>query len=277
MDRRLTPWNGRVAQERLRGQVDAERFVPGVLRRVVAPLADLCAGPGGPRDRQLPHGAAFLLLEEVDGHGFGQALRDGYVGWVAAAALGPAAEPTHWLCAPASHLYPAPDLKRPAACALPLNALLRIVGGSGDWAETDLGRFVPRAHLRALDDPAADPVAVAESLLGTPYLWGGNSREGIDCSGLVQVALHACGHDCPGDSDLQSAGLGRPLDPAAPLRRGDLVFWRGHVGWMADGATLLHANAHHMAVAREPLATARARIAAAGGGPVIALRRPLPG
>jgi cell wall-associated NlpC family hydrolase len=258
-DPRLTPWNGRVAHVSLRGLVAAEVFTEGTPARIAAPLADLLTAPDGPRTRQLLLGAAFTVLEERGAMAFGVAVRDGYVGWIAAGALAPWVAPSHAVAAAATHLYPAPDLKTPETARLSLGALLTVTGRAGAFAETDRG-FAPACHLRPLAEPEPDPVAVAERLLGTPYLWGGNSRDGIDCSGLVQIALHACGRDCPGDSDLQAAALGRPLPEGAPLARGDLVFWPGHVGWMLDAGRLIHANAHHMAVAVEPLAAARARI-----------------
>lgn len=266
MDRRLTPANGRVAHVSLRGRVAAERFVVGVPGQVAVPMTDLCTVPEGARDRQLLMGAAVTVLETRGGWAFVQAVADGYVGWVAAAALAAgAAAPTHRVAAAATHLYPEADLKRRETARLSLGAALAVAGAQGAFLQTPQG-WVPACHLRPLQAPEADPVAVAERLTGTPYLWGGNSRDGIDCSGLVQAALHACGRRCPGDSDLQEAELGAPLPAGAPLRRGDLVFWQGHVGWMTDAGTLLHANAHHMAVVAEPLAGAAARIAAAGGG-----------
>lgn len=272
-DPRLTAANGRVAHVSLRGQVAAETFVTGEALRVVAPLADLLAAPGGARQRQLLHGAGFLVLERRQGHAFGQAMRDGYVGWLAEAALAPAPAPTHWVSAPATHLYPAADMKCHELTALSFGAAVAIVGQAGQFARTAEGAFVPQQHLRPLGDWLEDPVAAAERLLGSPYLWGGNSRAGVDCSGLVQLACHACGIDCPGDSDMQEKALGHALPPDASPRRGDLMFWRGHVALVAAPELLLHANAHHMAVAFEPLAEACARISAQGGGPVTALRR----
>lgn len=283
LDPRLTPANGRVAHVSLQGRVTAEHFVEGTPRRILWPLVDLTLEPGGARARQLLQGEQFLLLESRGDHAFGQAGRDGHAGWLPVAALGEWAAATHWVAAPATHLYTAPDLKSPEVASLSLGARLTITthdhaaetplgGGAVRFRASDCGHFVPAAHLRPLHAPSQDPVAVAESLLGTPYLWGGNSRWGIDCSGLVQAGCLACAIPCPPDSDLQQT-LGRALDHDAALGRGDLVFWRGHVGWMLDSARLLHANAHHMAVAIEPLETARARISAFGGGPVIALRR----
>lgn len=272
-DRRLTPANGRVAHVSLRGQVAAERFVPGEAMRITRPLADLRRAPGeGARDRQMLMGAGFLVLERRQDHAFGQAEQDGYVGWLDARALGPAVAPTDFIAAPASHLYTAPDIRAPEVSALSFGARLTITGQTGAFAQTDAGLFVPRAHLRGLDDTFDDPAGVADLLLGTPYLWGGNSRSGIDCSGLVQAAFVACGMACPADSDLQ-ARWGREIPRSDPPERGDLLFWHGHVAMVVDRETLIHANAHHMAVVREPAAQAIARIMQQGGGPVIARRR----
>lgn len=274
-DRRLTAANGRVADIALRGIVPAARYVAGRPARVTVACAELCRSPGGARERQLLFGAAVAVFEARGGWAFVQAARDGYVGWLARRALGPVGEATHLVAAPASHLYPAPDIHAREVMALSFGARVRVVdeAAGGRFARTACGRFVPAAHLRALSEPFDDPAGVALRLIGTPYLWGGNSRAGMDCSGLVQAALHACAIACPGDSDLQQ-GLGTALAPDAPLARGDLVFWAGHVGIMADAAALVHANAHHMAVAAEALAGAVARIAAEGGGPVTARRRP---
>jgi len=271
-DRRLTPFNGRVAHISLRGQVDAAMFVEPQARAVAAPLADLCATPAGARDRQLLRGARFDVLEQRDAWAFGIAV-DGYCGWLATGALGPWQDPTHRVLAPATHLYPLPDVKTPAIDTLSLGSAVRIIAEQGPWLQEAGGAWLPSAHLREVGDRPEDPVSVAESLLGTPYLWGGNSRAGLDCSGLVQIACFACGIECPADSDMQAAALGYPLADDAALARADLVFWKGHVGWMADEVTLLHANAHHMAVVHEPLDRARARIEGAGGGGIVIRRR----
>ncbi|MDR5653280.1 NlpC/P60 family protein [Ruixingdingia sedimenti] len=270
MDRRLTPANGRVAHVSLRGRVEAPAYVAGEWARVVAPLADLNRAPGRARDRQVLMGDRFLVLDRDGGHAFGQAEKDGYVGWLAEAALGPDTMVTHWICAPGSHLYPEPRVQAHEVAGLSLGARLAVTGAQGAFAAVPQG-WVPACHLRAIGDWADDPVAVAESLTGTPYLWGGNSRAGVDCSGLVQLAFHACGRACPGDSDMQ-AGMGAEIGPD-DLRRGDLVFWKGHVALVAGPDRIVHANGHHMAVAAEPLSDAVARIAAAGGGGITARRR----
>jgi cell wall-associated NlpC family hydrolase len=271
-DRRLTPANGRVAEAGWEDKVTADRFVAGDWRGVAVPLADLRAAPDGARERQLLLGDRFLLLESVDGWSFGRAAKDGYVGYLRDADLGPEQSATHLVAVRATHLYAAPDIKSPDLAALSFGARLTIVHEGRAFYETADGRFVPKPHLRPADRPFRDPVTVAQLFFGTPYLWGGNSSAGIDCSGLVQAALLACGIPCPGDSDLQMA-LGHPFAPDAPVARGDLFFWKGHVALAVDDQTLIHANAHHMAVAYEPLAAAVARIEAQGGGPVTARRR----
>lgn len=271
-DRRLTPANGRVAAASLQGQVEAGRFVAGAARQVAVPVADLCPEPDGPRARQLLLGADVTVYEDRDGRAFVQAARDGYVGYVARAALRPPLAPTHHVATFATHAYRDPDIKSPDLCALPFGARLVVANEQKRFWETDQG-FVPKPHLWPLSKCFTDPATVAQMHFGAPYLWGGDSTRGIDCSGLVQAALIACGLPCPADSDLQRAALGTTLPEGAALQRGDLVFWQGHVGMMVDGETLIHANAHHMAVAYEPVAAAILRIEAQGGGPVLAKRR----
>jgi cell wall-associated NlpC family hydrolase len=271
-DRRLTPANGRVAHFSLAGRAEGRRLVPGEPARIAVPLADLAPAPGAPRDRQLLYGEPFLVLDREGDHAFGQAGKDGYCGWLPAAALGPAGVATHWLAARASHLYSAPRVQAPERHALPHGARLAVTGIAGDWAETPAG-FVPAAHLRAWGDWLPDPVAAARLLLGTPYLWGGNSGAGIDCSGLVQAAFAAAGQAMPPDSDLQ-ARIGRALSAGEAEAAGDLLFWRGHVALVTAPGMILHATAYGMTTREEPLAPAVARIAAAGGGPVTARRRP---
>jgi hypothetical protein len=272
-DRRTTPANTRVAHVSLRGRVEAARFVEGEKASVAAPLTDLLAAPGGARDRQLLMGDSVLILERGDGFAFLQSDKDGYCGYVAEAALGAAITSTHWISAPGSHLYPAANMKEREIAALSFGAQVMVVAEHERFLETDQGQFVPRPHLCKVGIKMQDPAAVAEMFLGTPYLWGGNSRAGIDCSGLVQAALLACGVGCPGDSDLQR-GIGSALPGRAALRRGDLVFWKGHVAMALDGDSLVHANAFRMAVTAEGTDAAIERITAQGDGAPTAFRRP---
>lgn len=272
-DRRLTPANGRVAHVSLKGQVAAERFVAGDPARIVLPLADLLAGPGGRRERQVLMGEAVLVLDRHAGFAFVQAAKDGYCGYLPEAALGPDRAASHWVAAPATHLYRAPDLKTPEVALLTMGARVSVAAEHPRFLETEDGLFVPRPHLRRIGDWAGDAAAVAEGFLGTPYLWGGNSRSGIDCSGLVQAALTACGIACPGDSDMQQRALGAALPAGAGYRRGDLFFWKGHVAMAVGPDRLIHANGFHMAVGYEGISEGIARIAGQGEGPVTSVRR----
>ncbi|KAF0170695.1 MAG: hypothetical protein FD162_3413 [Rhodobacteraceae bacterium] len=271
MDRRLTPATARCAHISLKGLVTAERFTEGTRRRVSMPLVDLLRSPNGGRERQLMLGEAFIVIDHQDGHAFGFAGKDGYCGWLPEAALSDGPKPTHWVASPGTHLYPEPRVQARELAALPMGAQVAVVSQTPKFTETTQG-FIPTPHLRALGDWLNDPVAVAESLLGTPYLWGGNSRAGIDCSGLAQAALLACGIKAPGDADLQEA-LGDAVPEAAPLRRGDLMFWKGHIALIVDESRLIHANGHTMSVAYEGIDACIQRILAADNSPVTHRRR----
>ena len=207
--------------------------------------------------------------------------RDGYVGYAPREAFtGAAAPPTHVVNVPQTLLFPEPDIKTSPTQPLYMGAPLCAEAEEGRFLRLADGGFVIAAHVRPLDaPPEPDAAAIAQMLLHAPYLWGGRSVAGVDCSGLVQLALTMAGHaHVPRDSGPQSRQVGEelPLDwlsRPGKLRRGDLVFWKGHVAMLLDERTIIHANAHHMMVAIEPLAGAIARIAADGGDPV-ALRRP---
>jgi cell wall-associated NlpC family hydrolase len=264
LDRRLTPARGDLAATALRGRVEADRFVEGERRRVVHGAAPLRRSPSplAALDTEALYGESVLVYEARDGWAWVQLERDSYVGYLPADALGAPVAPTHRLCAPRSFAYPGASIKLPPVLALSLGARVAITAQSGDFAVSADGLHIYAAHLAPLEAVAPDFVAVAERFLDTPYLWGGRTSQGVDCSGLAQTALGEAGIPAPRDSDLQEATLGAPVafdDSLAGLQRGDLVFWKGHVGLMRDGATLLHANGYHMRVVSEPLRVARDR------------------
>jgi len=276
MHPRLTPGNGRVALASLKGTLAAERFVDGELHCITAPVADLLRAPGGGLDCQLLRGAGFLVIERQGGFAFGQATADGYCGYVRANQLGAFQSMTHRVTNLASHTYTQPDIKSAARIALSFASQLVVTSQTEHFAKLADGQFVPLQHLSPVDHCHTDFVAVIEGFLGIPYLWGGNSVWGMDCSGAVQLALNACSTKCPRDTDMQVTELGAALPPDATLERGDLIFWRGHIGVMSGPLTLIHANAYHMAVAVEPLADAVARIQDAGGGEITTRKRLTP-
>ena len=270
---RLVPARPDLAAEHLRGQVEAARFVAGELRRVETTLLDMMPVPdaGAGRTTQLLHGEGFTVYETRDGLAWGQSALDGYVGYVSAAGLGPSRGAGQRITAIWSQVYAEPMARARVEGELPFLGEVVVAGGDAAYAELVGGGFVPRPHFLPV---GGDFVSQAERFVGVPYLWGGRSARGLDCSALVQLALLACGRAAPRDSDMQAAMLGDELPVDAVPRRGDLVFWRGHVGIMRDEFTLLHANGYHMAVAMEPLDEAIARIEASGGGAVTVRRRP---
>ncbi len=275
-DPRITPWRSDIAAAHLEGQVEAERFVEGRTMQVTATSAPLRAAPRGDARMvtEALHGERMTVYEDRDGWVWGQLESDGYVGYAERAGLGEdLLEPTHRVAVPRTFLFPEPDIKSVPIGPLSLNSQIRVDGPEGDFMAVVPRGFIYARHLVPLGQFAADPVAVAESLLGAPYLWGGKQSTGLDCSGLIQVSLTAAGIACPRDSDMQERELGTPVDPGdlSRLQRGDLVFWRGHVGIMANDRDLIHSNAYHLLTAREPLAEPIAR--AAGHSPVTAIRR----
>ena len=275
---RLTPARPDVAAAWLAGRVTAERFAPGVATQVVRASLPLRPRPDATAEMltELLYGEVFAVYDETDA--WGQAEADGYVGYVQAAALDrPGPKATHRVTAPESHLYPAPDFRAPPVSNLPMGARLAVTGGTEDGYLPVVGGYVPVQHVAPVGDRFTDFVATAERFLGAPYLWGGRTAAGIDCSGLVQVALDLAGVPVLRDSADQAAAIGDDLgrDPeAADVRRGDLVFFPGHVGIMLDEARLLHANATvHMAVGIELLVDVRQRIRRDEGGEITAIRR----
>jgi cell wall-associated NlpC family hydrolase len=271
LDPRLTPARPDLAARHLQGRVSAARFADGVTREVVEAVAPLRRhpAPDAPLDTEALHGERVTVYETTDeGWCWGQLEADGYVGWLPANALAaPGPDATHKVTALRTLVFPGPAIKLPPTAALPFGARVAVVRMQDGFAVTAAGGFLPAQHVSAIDTTEPDFVAVAQRFVGAPYLWGGKTSLGLDCSGLVQIALTAAGIPCSRDSDMQEAALGSTVawqgDPSA-LRRGDLLFWKGHVAIVSGAATLLHANAHHMAVALEPIETAIARVKGTG-------------
>jgi cell wall-associated NlpC family hydrolase len=284
LDPRITPARGDIAAKHLAGKVQAQRFVEGEAYEIGTAQAPVRDAPTHAAELQTEalKGERLTVYEiSQEGWAWGQLAGDGYVGYVPASALrapGPAA--THKVTALRTFVFPGPSIKLPPTEMLSFGARLVITRQDDKFAITPFGGHVPVLHLAPVGAMETDFVAVAERFLGTPYLWGGKSSLGLDCSALVQLALAACGIPCPRDTDMQEQALGRALPSAAEpkdLRRGDLVFWKGHVAIVRDEATLVHANASgHMAVAVEATAAAIARIRDVAGEVTSVRRLPAP-
>ena len=240
--------------------------------QIAANVVDLCTRPNGPRDRQLIFGEPVTEFSSADGWSYVQSHKDNYCGFMRSNALQNARVTTHHVHTRASHIYESPDFKSANKMALSFGVKLAATNETEKFIETDLG-FVPRQHVKPKAFFADDPACIAQIFLGTPYLWGGNTQCGIDCSGLVQSAFIACGIHCPGDSDQQLAQFGRDVGTQNDFRRNDLLFWKGHVAIALGADMLIHANAAHMAVTIEPISNAIERIKAQGDGPVIGHKR----
>jgi cell wall-associated NlpC family hydrolase len=277
-DPRVTPAKGDIAAKFLEGKVRAARFVEGEVFEVIDALAPL---------REAPSSDAALLTQALkgeritvydrngEGWAWGQLANDGYVGWLPDRALAkPSAPPTHKVIALRTFAFPGPSIKLPPIETPAMGTLLTILREENSFVVTREGWYLARPHVGLKDEKASDFVEVAERFVGTPYLWGGKSSLGIDCSGLVQVSLNAAGIRCPRDSDMQEQELGKGLDRSdtRKLKRGDLIFWKGHVAIARNADTIVHANAHHMATVIEATGEAITRIAAAGGE-IMAIKR----
>jgi len=283
LDRRLNAYRPDLADERLSGKVEASRFTAGTLMQVSASVVDLRSEPrpdSGPQT-QIIFGDLVRVFEEQDGWSWVQAERDGYTGYVSSASLEkPGADATHMVIVPRTFIYPGSDLRFPHTKALSLGSRVRIVGSAEtrgtQYALLENGEALIASHLAPLGQHAADYVAVAETLLHTPYLWGGTSSFGIDCSGIVQLSMWVSGRKVLRDSDMQQNTLGEIIEPDADysnLKRGDLVFWKGHVAICAAPDMLIHASGHTMTVTLEPLKDAIKRIAYLYDLPTL-IRRP---
>jgi cell wall-associated NlpC family hydrolase len=275
-DPRVTLARTDLAASGLQGLVRAARFVAPRPMTVSSPSAWMRRAPERSAEHvnQLLFGELFDALEAHDEFVWGQARRDGYVGFVESGVLraeSPAA--THWVAVRSTFAFSEPAVRAPPFGPLSMNALVAVEESEDAFLRAQGAGWIAAGHLRPIGSFATDPAEVAEQFLGAPYLWGGRDAAGLDCSGLIQLAFQACGKAAPRDADQQAA-LGLEV-ASKDLRRGDLVAWKGHIGVMLDGARLLHANAHHMAVAVEPLAEATARIAAALGAPIAYRRIPL--
>jgi cell wall-associated NlpC family hydrolase len=277
-DARRHAYRANLAAESLRGRVEAPRYVKGVRHQVGVAALPLRREPrfDALLDSEALFGETLTLFDESEGWAWVQLTRDGYVGYLPSEGLtSTVTTPTHRVATLRTYVYASPDIKTPPLALLSLNALLSVTGDEGRFLTLKSGGFVIAEHTRKLDEPGRDFVDVALAFRGTPYLWGGRTSLGVDCSGLVQLASEAAGLPCPRDADMQANEVGCPLDwQKSGLARGDLVFWDGHVGIMTGAQDLVHASAYQMMVVEEPLAEASARIAASKGGEITGVRRP---
>ena len=269
----LIACNGRVADLRLKGKVEAERYIKGTPAHICKTLADLCSAPNGGRQRQLVFGDRVLIYEKGSKMSFVQSQKDGYVGYVSNSEL--CETPisfTHNVIAPLCHLYEDPNIKAREMMTLTMGAKIVCNKSKNGFTQTQEG-WIKTNMIRKQGENLVDPVTVAERLLNAPYLWGGNSAMGIDCSGLIQLSCHLCGLSCPADSDMQADELGYPMQQNIPLQRGDLIFWKGHVAWVSTPKVIIHANAFHMATVKEDLESVITRIAMQGDGKPLSFKR----
>jgi cell wall-associated NlpC family hydrolase len=274
LDNRLHAYRPNLADIKLRGRINAKRFVEGVSMEVVVPIANIHreASSTAMQTTQALFGERLLAFEIRDDWVWCQLERDGYVGYIAKAFVSSdLTKPTHKVSVPSTFLYPLPDIKSQVVTNLPMNAKLQIVASDEKFSKLSNGNYVFTKHVLPLNQFGSDFVNIAEKFLDVPYYWGGKTAQGLDCSGLVQTSLEACGISSPRDTDMQETQLGKKLmvNDLDGLRRGDLVFWKGHVGIMTDQKMLLHANGHHMMTVKEPLAEAVTRIA----DPITSIKR----
>jgi cell wall-associated NlpC family hydrolase len=262
---------------RLHALRDGVEMLDGAARQVASPIANVHRAPlaDAMQLTQALMGERVTVFETRDGWAWVKLARDGYVGFIEVRYLTEAlTDATHRVCVPQTYFYAGPSIKTQPVVTLTMNALVTIESMDEKFAKLADGRFIFARHLKPVAEVEPDFVEVAQRFLHVPYLWGGKSALGLDCSGLCQLALEAAGVPSPRDSDMQEAVVGERLmlNDLDGLRRGDLVFWDGHVGIMADDENLLHANGHFMQVTMEPLRGAVERIARAYGA-VTGVRR----
>ena len=266
-----------LAHASLREHVHAERYVKGERKQVKVPELSVRREPRPDAllETEALLGETAIVLDEAEGWAWLQLERDRYVGYAPVSGLShDLAAPTHRIAALRTYVFAAPDGKSPPLALLSMNAGIDVIGMEGKYLVLRNGGFVFAGHAAPVGERTADYVRIAEKFLGAPYLWGGRTSVGLDCSGLVQLALEAAGFACPRDADMQAQEIGRPLEGSAlEMHRGDFVFWEGHVGIMTSPSDLLHANAYHMAVEQEPLDLAKARSKQALGSDMTCVRR----
>ena len=265
--------NGHVAALELKGKVKTKNYVEGKPAQVCVTLADLRDKPTGRRQRQLLFGDLVMIYETYENLCFVQSQKDDYVGYIKNSELSINPLPwTHLVIAPICHVYETADVKAADVMVLTLGAKLFCLDQKNGFVRIREG-WIKTIAIAARDTQLNNPMEIAESLKNAPYLWGGNSAMGIDCSGLIQLTCNLCGLECPADSDMQAAELGYILDKEVKLRRGDLVFWNGHVAWVCTVDKILHSSAFHMATVEEDLAAAILRIEEKGDGTPICYKR----
>ena len=272
MDPRLTPANEIFACSTLKGTIQHPNFVEGKSYQINMPFTDLLAAPGGKRNRQLIYGSKVKYFGEADGWAFVQNTYDSYVGYVPQNTIVPETKKTHIVSAPLTHVFLEPNIKSRNIEILPLAAKVSGQMVENGFMETELG-WISVAQLKRKTELPKDPIEVSKLLQNAPYLWGGNTSLGIDCSGLIQISMLLCGLNCPGDSDQQMKTLGQNLDIGSPRKRGDILFWKGHVAWAVNERQILHANAYHMATVIEEADEAIERIKKQDNNNVIAHKR----
>ena len=272
MDPRLTPANQNVACSSLRGQIEHTNFVEGQNYQVNVPFVDLLGAPDGERHRQLIYGSKVKYFGETDGWAFIQNAYDNYVGYVPRETINLDTNKTHIVSAPLSHVFSEPNIKAKNIATLPLAAKVSGKTVENGFLEIELG-WIPVRHIKLKTEFATNPVEVSKLFLNSPYLWGGNTCLGIDCSGLIQISMLLCGLNCPGDSDQQLNSIGQSIDIGSPQKTGDILFWKGHVAWVLNEAHILHANAYHMITVIEKTSDVIERIKSQEGNNIVAHKR----